>query len=412
VTDQAASRVGIWGDYDNDGDPDVFVANESNQSNGLYNNQGDGTFARVLSGPHFTDGGDSFGASWGDYDNDGDLDLFVANFGNENNFLYTNNGDGTFTAVTGGPIVTDGSWSIGSAWGDVDNDGDLDLYVANGFGLPTLTNFLYLNNGDGTFTKITSDVSVTDIGWSYGCAMGDIDEDGDLDIGVAKCISNNEHNVIYLNDGNANHWLDIECVGILSNRSSVGARVHVKATIDGSPVWQMREITSQSGYAGQSGLNAWFGLGNATVADSVTVTWPSGITRVFDDVPADQRLVIEECSSVDPDGDGIGEPCDNCPETHNPDQLDSNGDGVGDACTCICDYQGDGDADGFVTALDLAQIIDILFTSASDQQDEFCSTTRFDVDCDGFTTALDLSVVIDYVFASGPGPCDPCTVLF
>jgi hypothetical protein len=412
VTDQATSRVGVWGDYDNDGDPDVFVANESNQSNGLYNNQGDGTFVRILSGPHFSDGGDSFGASWGDYDNDGDLDLFVANFGNEDNFLYTNNGDGTFTAVSEGPVVTDGGWSIGSAWGDVDNDGDLDLYVANGFGLPNLTNFLYLNDGDGTFTKVTDDVAVTQIGWSYGCAMGDLDEDGDLDIGIAKCLSDNEHNGVYLNDGNSNHWLDIACVGILSNRSAVGARVRVKATIDGNPVWQMREIASQSGYAGQSGLNAWFGLGDATMADSIIVTWPSGVTRVFESVPADQRLTLAECSAVDPDGDGIGDPCDNCPDTHNPDQLDSDGDGVGDACTCICDFQGDGDADGFVTPLDLAQIIDILFASATDAQDDFCPTPRFDVDCDGFTTPLDLSGVIDHIFASGLGPCDPCELPF
>ena len=166
VDDLATARVGAWGDYDNDGDMDVFVANENNQLNGLYRNEGDGTFTRILSGAIFTDGGDSFGASWGDYDNDDDLDLFVANWSNENNFLYENNGDGTFTKVTTGPVVTDGGYSIGSAWGDVDNDGDQDLFVANGFGPPDGVDFLYYNNGDGTFTRATGGLIGSFTGWS------------------------------------------------------------------------------------------------------------------------------------------------------------------------------------------------------------------------------------------------------
>jgi len=477
VTDLATSRVGIWGDYDRDGDPDVFVANESNQSNGLYNNQGDGTFVRVLSGAHFTDGGDSFGASWGDIDNDGDLDLFVTNHGNENNFLYTNNGDGTFTKITSGPVVTDGGYSVGSVFGDIDNDGDLDLFVANGFGPGTLHDFLYENDGTGSFTRVTTGAIATNTGFGYGCAMGDVDGDGDLDIGIARWQSETEPNLLFLNDGTSNHWLDIECEGIISNRSSVGARVMVKATIDGSPVWQMREITSQSGYAGQSGLDAWFGLGDATDADSVVVTWPSGVIRVFETVAADQKLHLVECTGDDPDGDGFGAPCDNCPDTFNsdqadadgdglgdlcdncpalanpgqadtdgdgvgdlcdncpddanllqedtdgdgvgdlcdncvsianPDQTDSDNDGIGDACACICDFQGDGDEDGFLTALDLANIIDVLFAGAPDVQDALCPKPRFDLDCDGFSTALDLAVMIDHLFAGGAGPCDPC----
>jgi hypothetical protein len=238
--------------------------------------------------------------------------------------------------------------------------------------------------------------------------MGDVDGDGDLDIGVARCQLGIEHNLLYLNDGTSNHWLDIRCNGVLSNRSSVGARVRVKATIGGSPVWQMREITTQSGYAGQSGLNAWFGLGDALEADSVMITWPSGVTRVFEQVSADQSIQFSECSGVDPDGDGIGEPCDNCPDESNPDQLDSDGDGIGDVCDCDCDFQGDGDADGFITSLDLGTIIDILFAGAEEVQDPICPTGRFDLDCDGFTTSLDLGLMIDFLFAGGDEPCDPC----
>src|SRR5437773_5816887 len=119
-----------WGDYDNDGYLDLFVPN-NNENNFLYHNNRDGTFTKITSGRIVTDGGNSFGAAWGDYDNDGFLDLFVANV-NQKNFLYRNNGDGTFTKITSGAIVNDVGYSWGAAWGDYDNDGFLDLFVANG----------------------------------------------------------------------------------------------------------------------------------------------------------------------------------------------------------------------------------------------------------------------------------------
>ena len=149
--DDGNSRGSSWGDFDNDGDLDLFVANlEGN--NFLYRNDREAGFIKITSGPVVNDGGGSTGSSWGDYDNDGNLDLFVANSGfNENNFLYRNDGSGRFIKIINGSVVNNGGSSSGSSWGDYDNDGDLDLFVAN-----SGKNFLYRNDQSAGFVKITN----------------------------------------------------------------------------------------------------------------------------------------------------------------------------------------------------------------------------------------------------------------
>jgi len=153
------------------------------------------TFTQFLGGAIVEDGGSTTGVSWVDYNNDGLLDLFAANGGN--NFLYTNNGDGTFTKVTSGSIVTDNAGSIGGTWGDYDNDGDLDLYIVNE---SSQTNNLYMNNGDGSFTKVTTGTLVNESVTSYGAAWADYDNDGDLDLFVANIGLNS----LFNNDGAGN----------------------------------------------------------------------------------------------------------------------------------------------------------------------------------------------------------------
>ena len=213
-----SSRGVAWGDYDNDGDLDLYVANY-NEANVLYRNNGDGTFTDVTSEAGVGCISHSYGVAWGDYDNDGDLDLYVANYGA--NVLYRNNGDGTFTDVTSEAGVSCTGSSLGVAWGDYDNDGDLDLYVANHYE----ANVLYKNNGDGTFTDVTGAAGVGCTGSSYGVAWGDYDNDGHLDLYVA----NNGANVLYRNNGNLNHWLQIRLHGTISNRSAIGTKVKVIA---------------------------------------------------------------------------------------------------------------------------------------------------------------------------------------
>ncbi len=178
VTTVARFHGCSWSDYDGDGDMDVFVACNIGSANRLYRNNGDGTFTRVTSGAVVTDIGSAQGGSWGDYDNDGDMDLFVPNRSNQNNALYRNNSNGTFTKVSApeaGEVVSDGGDSFGSAWSDVDNDGDLDLFVANWSGQD---NALYVNNNDGSFTRSLSGVLVHDGGESQAVVFGDYDQFG------------------------------------------------------------------------------------------------------------------------------------------------------------------------------------------------------------------------------------------
>jgi enediyne biosynthesis protein E4 len=277
-----------WADYDNNGYPDLFVANKL-ELNSLFRNNGDGTFTRITNDPVATDVGDSYSGSWADYDNDGFLDLFVANWGNQKNFLYRNNGNGSFTKVIGDPTVTENGDSSSSAWADYDNDGDLDLYVTNKNITPS--NSLYQNNGNGTFTKITVGAVVTDEFQSQATSWEDIDNDGDTDLLVANL---NQNNNLYANSGSGNNWVLFTFTPTTTNGSALGVRIKLKATINGQVVWQMRELTGSTGLGGQASPRASFGLGNAQDIEEIIVNWPSGITQSFYNVAINQLAAISE----------------------------------------------------------------------------------------------------------------------
>ena len=158
-------------------------------------------------------------------------------------------------------------------------------------------NYLYHNNCDGSFTRILTGSPVEDVGVMVNCAWGDYDNDGFLDLFVARGgIFGSENNSLYHNNGNSNNWLKVKCVGTVSNRSAIGAKVRVNANIGGKALWQLREINPQNA------LQAHFGLGNATNVDLLRVEWPSGAVQEFYSIAAKQFLTIVEPPRLQPLG--------------------------------------------------------------------------------------------------------------
>jgi hypothetical protein len=293
----------VWVDYDGDGFMDLLVVSSTPGTfNRLYHNETNGTFRSVLTNAVTTDrwstSTDSFGdaAAWGDYDNDGLPDLFIAANSGSQNRLYHNEGNGLFRKIISGPMLSHapGTASWGCAWGDYDNDGYLDLFVSNYNG----RNALFHNNGDSTFTQVLSAAPVKDgsAGVYYlAPSWVDYDNDGFLDLFVAGGSTDNGpgKNLLYHNDGNTNAWLEVKCVGTSSNRSAIGAKVRLRATIACRTFWELREINAGSGYS-SAPLVAHFGLGDATNVEVLRIEWLFGAVQEFPNVPAKQILTITE----------------------------------------------------------------------------------------------------------------------
>jgi len=284
------SRSADWFDFNGDHRPDLFVANENGDHDALYQNIDGNLFASVEGVPPAQDGGSNFTSSVGDIDNDGDFDLFVGSYGSAS-LLYRNT-NGQFEAITGSPVSADNQQAVGSAFVDYDNDGDVDLLVTNGFaanGNIYRHNYLYDNDGAGNFTRASNEPIEADSGWGFGCAFGDMDGDQDLDLCIARSRNGNEDNLLYRNAQTQNHGVVFRLRGEGSNMSALGAVV----TANG----MTRQLAGQSGYCGQS-MDVHFGLGNSQIVDSVIVLWPGGNREVFPGVPADQTYLIVQGAGI------------------------------------------------------------------------------------------------------------------
>lgn len=302
----------LFADYDNDGDLDIFIANDS-VPNYLYRNNGDGTFTEVglEAGVAYSEDGREqagMGAVFGDYDNDGDLDLFVTNFSDDNNTLYRNDGDGFFTDVAfqsglGAPSLPFVSW--GTEFFDYDNDGWKDIFVATGHVYPQVDRYnfgmtyeernqLYHNNHDGTFAEVTDlagpGMQIKKV--SRGAAFGDYDNDGDVDILV---LNMGDRPTLLRNEGgNRNHWIKFRTVGTKSNRDGIGSRIWVKA----GGLTQMREVYMGSSFLCGNDIRVHFGLGKNDSAELVRIRWPSGLVEEFRDLRADRLYILKEGEGI------------------------------------------------------------------------------------------------------------------
>ena len=324
----------VGGDYDGDGWTDIFVANDLTPDF-LYRNNGDGTFTdqALLAGVAYGEDGVAragMGVDFGDYDRNGSPDIYVTNFSLEPNSLHRNNGNGTFTETTFGAGVGNPTLlflGFGTAFGDFDHDGWLDIFAANGHVIdnislfdPTITyaqtNQLVRNEGDGRFTDVSdragAPFQVERV--HRGAAFGDVDNDGDVDILVTTV---NDVPLLLRNDGAGRRGaggagsdgngensgsagpagptsLLVSTEGVQSNRNGIGARV-IMVT---DAVRQLREVRSAYSYLAANDLRAHFGLGGHTRADSVIVDWPGGTRDVATGVEGGQWITIREGEGI------------------------------------------------------------------------------------------------------------------
>jgi hypothetical protein len=310
VTLESHSYGSCWVDFDNDGDPDVVIANNGENTD-LYRNNGNDNFMRLSSSPICTEPNTGIGCSWADYDNDGDLDLFIPGWIPGPSNLYRNDGNGNFSKVIDHGIGGYNGMSTSGVWADYDNDGNQDIFVwLDAFYSPDRNGgHLFRNLGNGTFEEVTDVQILGDSCTAQSAVWGDYDRDGDMDLFLARYdqswMSRPEFltNALFRNNGNSNNWITIKPYGTISNRSAIGTKVKIKALINGIPVWQMQELMSQNGLRCQSPLELHFGLGEALIIDSIVVEWPSGIEDILTNINVNQFLAITETFCGDANSD-------------------------------------------------------------------------------------------------------------
>ncbi len=302
----------MWVDYDNDGWPDLFVANDATP-NYLYHNNRDGTFADVglvtgvaLSGDGFEMS--SMGVDFGDYDHSGRLSLFATEFSEAPNFLARNVAGNNFDDVSwssriGQPSFPYVGW--GTSFFDMDNDGWLDIFVANGHVYPQADSIktagkyrqpflLHRNRRDGTFDEVSSEAGLRSLPMhsSRGAAFGDIFNTGNIDVVVLNV---GEPPSLLLNENHdGNHRVLFHLVGTKSNRAAIGSRI----TIHAGGVMQFNEVRGGASYLSQNDLRLHFGLGRATNIDSIEVRWPNGATEKFSNLKPDAIYTIVEGQGI------------------------------------------------------------------------------------------------------------------
>ncbi|MFC1636655.1 CRTAC1 family protein [Planctomycetota bacterium] len=303
----------VCGDYDNDGDTDIYVANDG-AGNFLFENDGTGKFEEVglMAGVAYDTHGDgqgSMGADFGDYDNDGLLDFYVTSYQGQLATLYKNLGDNAFddvTRLTGAGEGTIAHVTWGNGFVDFENDGDRDIFVACGHLLDNVdlfddrstylaTNVILMNTGDGKFVNVSNksgDGMKVKLS-SRGAGFDDLDNDGDVDVVILN--SRREPTLLRNDSPSKGHWLQIRLRGVKTNRDGVGARVKVVA----GNLTLTDEVHSGRGYQSHYGTRLHFGLGNRKKVDRIEVRWIGGAMDVFKDIAVGRCLILTEGTGTD-----------------------------------------------------------------------------------------------------------------
>jgi tetratricopeptide (TPR) repeat protein len=315
VRNDRMTKSVAWGDYDNDGDPDLYASCIG--ANRLYRNNGDGSFTDVAQDLGVVEpSGRSFVAWFWDYNNDGHLDLYVNGYqatldeiaqdylgemppGGARPRLYRNNGQGGFVDVTSAAGLNIVRLPMGANFADVDNDGWLDFYLGTGDPeLSTLTpNELYWNDGGRRFLNATASADVGHLPKGHGISFGDLDNDGDQELlvqagGFGR--GDASPNALFLNPGSANHFVVLRLRGKTGNRAAIGARLRLTVKDGAGGSREIHSVLDSGGSFGANSLQAEIGLGAATMVETLEVRWPGGPTETWQGLAADRFYLVEE----------------------------------------------------------------------------------------------------------------------
>jgi hypothetical protein len=307
----------LTADFDNDGWPDIYVANDSTAS-ALYQNKKDGKFVDIAleSGCALSPDGKpqaGMGVSAADYDLDGNLDIVKTNFAGDTPSLYHNQGGANFedTTFTAGLGLHTQYLGWGCGFFDMDNDGWADILICNGHVYPEVEQLkteagyaqrklLYRNLRNGRFEDVSlnAGAGISDPVASRGCAFGDFDNDGDLDVVVNTV--NGYPQLLRCDLRTANNWIKVRTIGTKSNRSGIGARLKcvTKVPGDSKPHEQIDEVRSGGGYFSQNDLRVHFGIGRSEKVDLLEIRWPSGQVESIKDIKANQLIYVKEGAGI------------------------------------------------------------------------------------------------------------------